>query len=90
MGYKLCMLQTESGGALPQLSCPLIRSVPAQPHVARTWCCVLGPTLTCFERWYERIAQVQLVEGALICPETGRRFRVSKGIPNLLLNEDEC
>ena len=34
--------------------------------------------------------QVQLLEGALICPETGRRFRVSKGIPNLLLNEDEC
>ncbi len=36
------------------------------------------------------LTQVQLVEGALICPETGRRFRVSKGIPNLLLNEDEC
>ena len=33
--------------------------------------------------------QVHLEEGALVCPETGRRFPVSKGIPNMLLNEDE-
>lgn len=33
--------------------------------------------------------QVCLEEGSLICPETGRRFPVSKGIPNMLLNEDE-
>ncbi len=35
-------------------------------------------------------AQVELVEGALVCPETGRKFPVVKGIPNMLLNEDEC
>lgn len=29
------------------------------------------------------------MEGSLICPETGRKFPVSKGIPNMLLNEDE-
>jgi multifunctional methyltransferase subunit TRM112 len=34
-------------------------------------------------------AQVHLEEGALICPETGRRFPVTKGVPNMLLNEDE-
>lgn len=33
--------------------------------------------------------QVCLEEGSLVCPETGRRFPVSKGIPNMLLNEDE-
>ena len=27
--------------------------------------------------------------GDLVCPETGRRFPVSDGIPNMLLNEDE-
>lgn len=37
-----------------------------------------------------RPAQVDVEEGALICPETGRRFPIVKGIPNLLLNEDEC
>jgi len=25
----------------------------------------------------------------LICPESGRKFPISKGIPNMLLNEDE-
>jgi len=34
--------------------------------------------------------QVVLEEGALVCPETGRKFAVNKGIPNLLLQEDEC
>lgn len=34
--------------------------------------------------------QVTLEEGSLVCPETGRKFPVSKGIPNMLLNEDEC
>lgn len=38
---------------------------------------------------YDFLLQVHLEEGALVCPETGRRFPVSKGIPNMLLNEDE-
>ena len=25
----------------------------------------------------------------LVCPETGRKFPVTDGIPNMLLNEDE-
>merc|ERR1712010_181983 len=36
------------------------------------------------------LLEVEVEEGALICPETGRQFTISKGIPNLLLNEDEC
>lgn len=40
--------------------------------------------------YHHALLEVGLEEGALICPETGRRFPVSKGIPNLLLNEDEC
>ena len=34
--------------------------------------------------------QLHVEEGQLICPESGRRFPISKGIPNMLLNEDEC
>ncbi len=37
-----------------------------------------------------RCMQVRLEEGSLVCPESGRKFPVVKGIPNLLLNEDEC
>ncbi|KAM7264796.1 hypothetical protein ACFE04_002479 [Oxalis oulophora] len=35
------------------------------------------------------LLELHLEEGALLCPETGRKFTVSKGIPNMLLNEDE-
>lgn len=40
--------------------------------------------------FHHALLEVVLQEGALICPESGRRFPVAKGIPNLLLNEDEC
>lgn len=39
--------------------------------------------------FHHALLEVHLEEGALICPETGRRFKVDKGIPNLLLHEDE-
>lgn len=32
---------------------------------------------------------VYLVEGWLICPDTGRRFPVKDSIPNMILHEDE-
>ncbi|QDZ18738.1 Trm112p domain-containing protein [Chloropicon primus] len=40
--------------------------------------------------FHHALLEVEVQEGALICPETGRRFPITKGIPNLLLNEDEC
>lgn len=39
---------------------------------------------------HHALLEVALVEGALVCPETGRKFPVKKGIPNMLLHEDEC
>ena len=33
--------------------------------------------------------RVRVIEGALICPESGRRFPIQNSIPNMLLNEDE-
>ncbi|CAI5478105.1 unnamed protein product [Closterium sp. Yama58-4] len=40
-------------------------------------------------KFHHALMEVHLEEGTLICPETGRKFPVSKGIPNMLLNEDE-
>lgn len=40
--------------------------------------------------FHHALLEVTLEEGSLVCPETGRKFSVQKGIPNLLLNEDEC
>lgn len=35
------------------------------------------------------LMEVEVIEGNLICPESGRKFPVSNGIPNMLLKEDE-
>ncbi len=35
------------------------------------------------------LLEVEVINGELICPETGRSFPISDGIPNMLLNEDE-
>jgi len=35
------------------------------------------------------VFHVHVVEGHLICPDTGRRFPIKDGIPNLILHEDE-
>mmetsp|Transcript_2521 Transcript_2521/g.5242 ORF Transcript_2521/g.5242 Transcript_2521/m.5242 type:complete len:123 (-) Transcript_2521:241-609(-) len=42
------------------------------------------------KKFHHALLEIHVEEGALICPETGRRFPVQKGIPNMLLNEDEC
>ncbi|KAF9608257.1 hypothetical protein IFM89_008542 [Coptis chinensis] len=41
------------------------------------------------KKFHHALLELHLEEGALICPETGRRFAVIKGIPNMLLHEDE-
>ncbi|KAF5201199.1 Multifunctional methyltransferase subunit trm112-like protein [Thalictrum thalictroides] len=41
------------------------------------------------QKFHHALLELHLEEGALICPETGRRFVVAKGIPNMLLHEDE-
>lgn len=35
------------------------------------------------------LLEYEVEEGDLICPETGRKFPISKGIPNMLLQETE-
>lgn len=35
------------------------------------------------------LVELEVDEGYLECPETGRKFTIKKGIPNMLVNEDE-
>lgn len=37
---------------------------------------------------HHALMEVHLLEGELICPETGRKFPVRQGVPNMLLHED--
>ena len=39
--------------------------------------------------FHHALMEVHVKEGYLICPDSGRRFPITKGIPNMLLNEDE-
>mmetsp|Transcript_2734 Transcript_2734/g.5103 ORF Transcript_2734/g.5103 Transcript_2734/m.5103 type:complete len:136 (+) Transcript_2734:111-518(+) len=32
---------------------------------------------------------IHVIEGDLVCPDTGRRFNIKKGIPNMILHADE-
>ncbi|XP_030475358.1 multifunctional methyltransferase subunit TRM112 homolog A-like [Syzygium oleosum] len=41
------------------------------------------------QRFHHALLELHLEEGTLVCPETGRKFPVNKGIPNMLLHEDE-
>lgn len=38
---------------------------------------------------HHALLELEVVEGELICPETGRKFPIKNGIPNMLLREDE-
>jgi len=40
-------------------------------------------------KFHHALLELHLEEGTLLCPETGRKFPVNKGIPNMLLHEDE-
>lgn len=40
-------------------------------------------------KFHHALLEIHLEEGALVCPQTGRKFLVNKGIPNMLLHEDE-
>lgn len=39
---------------------------------------------------YQIVMNVHLVKGILTCPATGREFPVQDGIPNMMLEEEEC
>ncbi|CAF1014931.1 unnamed protein product [Didymodactylos carnosus] len=41
------------------------------------------------KKMHKVLLEIEIEEGELICPETGRKFPIRKGIPNMLLSESE-
>ena len=41
------------------------------------------------QKLHHILLEIDILNGSLTCPETGRVFPISNGIPNFLLNEDE-
>ena len=44
---------------------------------------------TFLKQMHKVLLEYEVEEGDLICPETGRKFPISKGVPNMLLQEVE-
>lgn len=41
------------------------------------------------EALYHVLFNIHVIEGHLVCPDTGRKFPIKQGIPNMILHEDE-
>lgn len=41
------------------------------------------------QKLHHVLLEIDITDGHLECPETGRKFPITNGIPNMLLNEDE-
>ena len=41
------------------------------------------------QRLFHSLFEVHVISGFLVCPETGRKFPIEEGIPDMLLREDE-
>ena len=41
------------------------------------------------EALHQVLFNVHILEGELVCPDTGRKFPIKQGIPNMILHEDE-
>ncbi|KAF1584279.1 Multifunctional methyltransferase subunit TRM112-like protein, partial [Eudyptes moseleyi] len=41
-------------------------------------------------RVHHVLLEVEVLEGVLQCPDSGRQFPISRGIPNMLLSEEEA
>jgi multifunctional methyltransferase subunit TRM112 len=41
------------------------------------------------ESLHQVLFNIHVIEGELICPDTGRIFPIKQGIPNMILHEDE-
>jgi multifunctional methyltransferase subunit TRM112 len=41
------------------------------------------------EALYHVLFNIHVIEGDLVCPDTGRKFPIKQGIPNMILHEDE-
>lgn len=44
---------------------------------------------TFLRKMHHVLLEVDVLEGTLQCPESGRLFPISRGVPNMLLNDEE-
>jgi multifunctional methyltransferase subunit TRM112 len=71
------------------LSADLVPEIPTDKPSANDLQVAEGDTNAVLEALHVIMFNIHVLEGALICPDTGRRFPIKDGIPNMILHEDE-
>ena len=74
--------------ALRQAATQLASNVPDMPLLPETCPQQLDDELL-IQNLHKVVFDIHVVEGKLICPDTGRRFPIKDSIPNMILHEDE-
>lgn len=78
---------------LPRLDWPTIKSAAESVGVADIPAELNSETAPSdtdlLQKIHHLLLEIDVIEGQLACPETGRIFPITQGIPNMLLNEDE-
>jgi multifunctional methyltransferase subunit TRM112 len=75
-------------GALRQAVIQLSDSVPDIPELPLECPQQLEDEILA-KNLHKVLFDIHVIEGALICPDTGRRFPIKDSIPNMILHEDE-
>ena len=73
---------------IPKLNYEVLRVVALQFGVELP-AEIENPNDECFRKLHHALMEIEVIEGELVCPETGRKFPIKNGIPNMLCNEDE-
>lgn len=72
--------------AVQEISCQID---PKPPELPKELPEVPELETSVLEALHHVLFNIHIIEGALICPDTGRRFPIKQGIPNMILHEDE-
>mmetsp|Transcript_25262 Transcript_25262/g.30840 ORF Transcript_25262/g.30840 Transcript_25262/m.30840 type:complete len:81 (-) Transcript_25262:2274-2516(-) len=78
---------------IPKLEYQVLRNAAKQLDESMSLPEVLTPEMqedeAILKKIHTALMELVVIEGNLICPESGRKFPIKAGIPNMLLNEDE-
>ena len=83
-----CNNNTPNDSSLQNDQTPLLPELPEELDVSsQSTLDNLDDTI--IANLYKVLFDVYVIEGQLVCPDTGRKFPVKDGIPNMILHEDE-
>ncbi|GKY96395.1 hypothetical protein MPSEU_000599100 [Mayamaea pseudoterrestris] len=75
---------------LRQASIQLANQIPDMPELPQECPQLEGDDdELLFKNLHKVLFDIHVIEGTLICPDTGRRFPIKDSIPNMILHEDE-